>query len=159
DHVWMSSRTEAVSWYLISRSGKALVIDYGYRGAFGVHPPVGGGKMWHWPASAMRARRRVLMHGIGALKRQLGIDRIAVALISHFHDDHVAGVPMLQRVFGTECWVPENCAELLAHPEAHRFPCDWPHPIRIDRRLPLDQPFSWEEFDFKLAPMSGHTRF
>jgi len=55
DHVWMSSRTEAVSWYLISRNGKALVIDYGYRGAFGVHPPVGGGKVWHWPASAMRA--------------------------------------------------------------------------------------------------------
>jgi len=159
DHIWMSTRSEALSWYLISESGKALVIDYGYRGAFGPYPRVGGGKFWHWPASGNRARRRVLMHGIEPLQRQFGIDRIDVALISHFHDDHVAGVPMLQRVFGTGCWVPENCADLLAHPDAHRFPCDWPQPIRIDRRLPLDRPFAWEEFSFRLAPMSGHTRF
>ena len=45
------------------------------------------------------------------------------------------------------------------HPEAHRFPCDWPEPLTIDRRLPLDQTFTWEEYTFRLAPMSGHTRF
>jgi glyoxylase-like metal-dependent hydrolase (beta-lactamase superfamily II) len=159
EHVFMSTRTEAVSWYLISRSGKALVIDYGYRGAFGVYPPSGGDKVWHWPLNPNRARRRVLMHGIEPLKRRFGIDGIEVALVSHFHDDHVAGVPMLQRLFGTACWVPENAADLLAHPEAHTFPCDWPQSVRIDRRLPLDQAFEWQEFTFRLAPMSGHTRF
>jgi glyoxylase-like metal-dependent hydrolase (beta-lactamase superfamily II) len=159
EHVFMSTRTEAVSWYLISRSGKALVIDYGYRGAFGVHRPSGGDKVWHWPLNPNRARRRVLMHGIEPLKRRFGIDGIEVALISHFHDDHVAGVPMLQRLFGTACWVPENAADLLAQPEAHTFPCDWPQSVRIDRRLPLDQAFEWQEFTFRLAPMSGHTRF
>ena len=55
--------------------------------------------------------------------------------------------------------MPENFADLLAHPEAHRFPCDWPEPITIDRRLPLDRTFTWEEYTFRLAPMSGHTRF
>jgi len=159
DHVFMSTRSEAFSWYLISESGKALAIDYGYRGAFGSVPPAAGGKVWHWPANGNRARRRVLMHGIEALRRQFGIDHIDVVLISHFHDDHVAGVPMLQRVFGTKCWAPENVAELLAQPEAHAFPCDWPQPIRIDRRLPLDQAFTWEEFSFRLRPMTGHTRF
>jgi len=159
DHVFMSARSEAFSWYLISDSGKALAIDYGYRGAFGVDPPAAGGKVWHWPANGNRARRRPLLHGIDALKRQFGIERIDVVLVSHFHDDHVAGIPLLQRVSGSECWVPENVAELLAHPEAHAFPCDWPQPIRIDRRLPLDQPFAWEEFRFRLAPMTGHTRF
>jgi glyoxylase-like metal-dependent hydrolase (beta-lactamase superfamily II) len=159
EHVWMTPRSEALSWYLISDTGKALVIDYGYGGAFGAYPPVGAAKLWHWPLRPGRARRRVLLHGIAPLRRQLGIDRIDVVLISHFHDDHVAGVPMLQRVFGTECWVPENTADLLAHPEAHDFPCDWPHPINVDRRLPLDKPFKWENFTFQLSPMSGHTRF
>jgi glyoxylase-like metal-dependent hydrolase (beta-lactamase superfamily II) len=159
DHVLISTRTEALSTYLISQSGKALVIDYGYRGSFGVYPPSGGGKMWHWPASASRSRRRPLLHGIEPLKRQFNIDRIDVALISHFHDDHVAGVPILQRFFGTQCWIPEKFVHLLEHPEAHRFPCDWPQPIRADRCLPLDQPFEWQEFRFLLAPMSGHTRF
>jgi glyoxylase-like metal-dependent hydrolase (beta-lactamase superfamily II) len=99
------------------------------------------------------------MHGVSALKRQFDIDGIDVVLISHFHDDHVAGVPMLQRVSGTQVWVPENFADLLARPDAHAFPCDWPHPIRIDRRLALDRPFTWQEFTFRLAPMTGHTRF
>src|SRR5581483_10894734 len=119
----------------------------------------GGSKVWHWPANGNPARRRALMHGIEPLRRQFRIDRIDVVLDSHFHDDHVAGRPMLQRVFATRCWAPENFADMLAAPEAHAFPCDWPQPIRIDRRLPLDQPFAWEEFRFRLAPMTGHTRF
>jgi len=159
DHVWMAPLNEAVSWYVVSESGKALVIDYGYRGGFGARIPVGGGKYWHWPSRGSRSRRRVLMHGLAPLKQKLGVERIDVALISHFHDDHVAGVPMLQRVFGTQCWAPENFADLLERPDAHRFPCNWPEPLRIDRRLPLAEPFAWEEFEFHLAPMTGHTRF
>jgi glyoxylase-like metal-dependent hydrolase (beta-lactamase superfamily II) len=157
DHVYMSAHSEAVSWYLISDSGKALVIDYGYRGSFGARRPPAG-KVWHWPTNPSRSRRRVLLHGIDPLS-ELGIDGIDVVLVSHFHDDHVAGVPLLQRCFATLCWVPENFASLLENPDAHAFPCDWPQPIRVDRRLPLDQPFAWEEFEFQLAPMSGHTRF
>jgi glyoxylase-like metal-dependent hydrolase (beta-lactamase superfamily II) len=159
DHVWVEPHSEAASWFLLSDSGKAMVIDYGYRGGFGLNTPPGVGKNWQWPSYPMHARRRVLLHGAEALKRELGIDRIDVVLLSHFHDDHVAGVPMLRRLFGTECWAPENFADLLAHPEAHRFPCDWPEPLTIDRRLPLDQSFTWEEYTFRLAPMSGHTRF
>jgi len=159
DHVWMEPHSEAASWYVISESGKALVIDYGYSGGFGLDTPTGMEKNWQWPSYPTRDRRRVLPHGFEPLKRQLGIDRIDVVLLSHFHDDHVAGVPMLRRRFGTECWVPENFASLLEHPEAHRFPCNWPEPLAIDRRLPLDREFTWEEFTFRLAPMSGHTRF
>ena len=159
DHVWVEPHSEAASWFVLSDSGKALVIDYGYRGGFGLNTPPGVAKNWQWPSYAMRSRRRVLLHGVEALRRELGVDRVDVVLLSHFHDDHVSGVPLLRRLFGTECWAPENFADLLAHPEAHRFPCDWPEPISIDRRLPLDRTFTWEEYTFRLAPMSGHTRF
>jgi glyoxylase-like metal-dependent hydrolase (beta-lactamase superfamily II) len=159
DHVWVEPHSEAASWFLLSDSGKALVIDYGYRGGFGLNTPPGVGKNWQWPSYPMHSRRRVLLHGVEALKRELGIDRVDVVLLSHFHDDHVAGVPLLRRLFETECWVPENFAALLAEPAAHRFPCDWPEPLTIDRRLPLDETFAWEEYTFRLAPMSGHTRF
>ncbi|HET7716566.1 MAG TPA: MBL fold metallo-hydrolase [Bauldia sp.] len=159
DHVWVEPHSEAASWYVLSDSGKALVIDYGYRGGFGLDTPPGVAKNSQWPSYPMRSRRRVLLHGIDTLRRDFGVDRIDVVLLSHFHDDHVAGVPLLRRLFGTECWAPENFAELLVHPEAHRFPCDWPEPLTIDRRLPLDRTFAWEEYTFRLAPMSGHTRF
>ena len=135
------------------------MIDYGYRGGFGLNTPFPRGKNWQWPSYPMHSRRRPLLHGIDALRTRFGIERIDVALISHFHDDHVAGVPLLRRVFGTECWAAENFADLLAEPDAHRFPCDWPEPIVVDRRLPLDREFQWEEYTFRLAPMSGHTRF
>ena len=148
DHVWMAKQSVAVSWFVLSESGKALVLDYGYS--------TSGALLQGYPTPQ---RRRALLHSVGSLKQQFGIERIDVALLSHFHDDHVCGVPVLQRLHGTECWASEAFADLLEHPEAHCFPCDWPTPCRIDRRLPLRGTVDWEEYTFHLAPMSGHTRF
>lgn len=148
DHVWLDRHSMANTWYVISDSGKALAIDYGYHSA-----------SCAWSGYSRPARRRALLHGLEGLKAQFGIDRIDVVLVSHFHDDHVSGIPVLQRLHGTECWTAENFADLLAHPDAHCFPCCWPVPARIDRRLPLDTEFMWEEYTFRLHPMNGHTRF
>lgn len=149
EHVWMSRRTESRNWFLISESGKALVIDYGYDTDRGILSP-GYSKPY---------RRRALAHSLDALKRHTGVDRIDVALISHFHDDHVCGVPLLQRLFGTQCWAAEPFADLLAEPDAHCFPCDWPQPIQIDRRIALSESVQWEEYTFHFGAMNGHTRF
>ena len=149
DHVWLDNDSVANTWYLISDSGKALAIDYGYA----LRTCAG------WPGYPKPERRRALLHGLDALKARFGIDRIDVVLVSHFHDDHVCGIPVLQRLHGTQCWAAENFADLLAFPEAHCFPCNWPVPARIYRRLALDTPFTWEEYTFTLSPMSGHTRF
>jgi glyoxylase-like metal-dependent hydrolase (beta-lactamase superfamily II) len=148
DHVWLSTVGRACTWFLISERGKAMCIDYGY-----------AWQNTRWPAYPSPTRRRALLHGLDGLKRRFEIDRIDTVLLSHFHDDHVCGVPLLQRLFGTRCVAPENFADLISQPHAHRFPCNWPTPIRVDRRLPLDRPFEWEEFTFTFAPMSGHTRF
>jgi glyoxylase-like metal-dependent hydrolase (beta-lactamase superfamily II) len=149
DHVWLDPRSVANTWYLISDSGKALAIDYGYNSI----------TCGAWPGYSKPERRRALLHGLDGLKRQFGIDRVDVVLVSHFHDDHVCGIPVLQRLHGTQCWAAENIADLLEHPDAHCFPCNWPAPARVDRRLKLDEPFAWEEYTFRLHPMSGHTRF
>jgi hypothetical protein len=71
----------------------------------------------------------------------------------------VCGIPILQRLHGTECWAAENFADLLEQPEAHCFPCNWPVKAKVDRRLALDEEFTWEEYTFRLHPMSGHTRY
>ena len=150
DHVFLDTDSGSNNWFVISDSGKALVIDYGYYSS-----PFGSA----FPGYSSPPNRRPLLHGIEALERQFGIDRIDVALISHFHDDHVCGLPLLQRLFGTEVWAAENFADLIAHPEAHCFPCNWPQPARVDRRIRLDEEVEWEEYRFHFAPMSGHTRF
>lgn len=148
DHVWRTTQAQSVSWFLVSESGRVLAIDYGYDAHNLAAPP--------YPRPA---NRRAVLHSLEALKGRFGADRIDAVLVSHFHDDHVCGIPLLQRLHGTECWAAENFAGLLERPDAHCFPCDWPAPIRVDRRLPLDEPFTWEEYTFRLAPMSGHTRF
>ncbi|MBA3948151.1 MAG: MBL fold metallo-hydrolase, partial [Herpetosiphonaceae bacterium] len=149
DHVWQATESQSINWFVISESGKALVIDYGYHDRRGLLA-AGYSKPY---------RRRALLHSIDALREQFGIDRVDVALISHFHDDHVSGVPLLQRIFNTQCWASVAFADLLEHPEAHCFPCDWPQPIRVDRRLSLDEPVRWEEYTFHFGLMNGHTRF
>ena len=148
DHVWKTTHAHSVNWFLVSDSGKVLVIDYGYD----AHNLTST----NYPRPA---NRRASLHSLEALKGRFGADRIDVVLVSHFHDDHVCGIPLLQRLFGTQCWAAENFADLMESPHAHCFPCDWPAPTRVDRRLPLGETFTWEEYTFCLHPMSGHTRF
>jgi glyoxylase-like metal-dependent hydrolase (beta-lactamase superfamily II) len=149
EHVWRTTQTASINYFLVSNSGKVLAIDYGYHEARGV---LAG-------EYAKPYRRRALLHSLEALKAETGIDRIDVALISHFHDDHVCGVPLLQRVQGTRCWATDAFADLLANPDAHCFPCNWPQALRIDKRIREDETVQWEEFTFHFGRMNGHTRF
>jgi glyoxylase-like metal-dependent hydrolase (beta-lactamase superfamily II) len=149
EHVWMTTGTQSINWFVVSASGKVLALDYGYDDSRGT---LGAGYSKPY-------RRRALLHSVEALRERTGAERIDVALISHFHDDHVCGVPLLQRLYGTECWAAESFADLLEHPDAHCFPCDWPQPIRVDQRVTFDAPAQWEEYTFHFAPMNGHTRF
>jgi glyoxylase-like metal-dependent hydrolase (beta-lactamase superfamily II) len=147
DHLYQSHSAGASTFFLVSESHKVLSIDYGYRiGA-------SSGPGYNWPRN-----RRPLLHGIEQLERDFGIDRIDAVLVTHFHDDHVNGIPMLQRLYGTRCFAAENFADILASPDRYAFPCTWPEPIDVES-LPLGQPFQWEEYTFRLHPISGHTRF
>lgn len=147
DHVYQSTVGGASTWFVISDSGKALTIDYGYHGlaSFGSGYP--------YPRN-----RRALLHGVQALRERFGIDGLDVALVTHYHDDHVNGIPTLQRLYGTRCWMGKNFAHLLADPMSYNFPCTWPEPIDVEPQ-PLDTPLRWEEYTFTLTPMSGHTRW
>lgn len=146
DHVYQAAVGHASTWFVISESGKALCIDYGYSACVVS------------PSYAYPRNRRPTLHSVDALGEQLGVEGIDVALISHFHDDHVNGVPMLQRLYGTRCWAAENFAHILADPMGYNFPCTWPEPINVEPQ-PVGEPIQWEEYTFTLHPMSGHTRW
>ncbi len=146
EHVYQSTFGNASSWFIISDSGKALAIDYGYNTQV-----LSSG--YPYPRN-----RRALLHGLEALQARWGIEAPEVVLVSHFHDDHINGIPTLQRRYGTRCWVGENFAHLLADPMGYNFPCTWPEPITVEPQ-PLGVPITWEEYSFTLYGMSGHTRW
>lgn len=137
----------ANAYVLLSDSGSALFIDAGYDFVTG------------WVAGTERAAKRPWLYTLPALKRQYGVKKIEVVLPTHYHDDHVAGMNLLRDVEGAQTWVAANFADVLARPLAYNIPCLWYDPIVIDRVLPLEQEFSWQEYRFTLYPLPGHTRY
>ncbi len=137
----------ANTYVLLSASRKALMIDFGYDFITGI------------PLGSDRASRRPWLYTLPALKQQFGVERIDVAIPTHFHDDHVAGLNMLRRVEGAQVWAAESFADILENPAGYDLPCLWYDPIPVDRRLPLEIPIEWEEYTLTLYPLPGHTRY
>ena len=146
-HLLMHRASEAKMYVLLSDSGKALFIDFGYDFITAL------------AAGADRASRRPWLYTLPALKAQFGVKKIDVVLPTHYHDDHVAGCNLLRRVEGTQVWAAENFADILEYPFRYDLPCLWYDPIPVDRRLPLEQPIHWEEHTLTLHPLPGHTRY
>jgi glyoxylase-like metal-dependent hydrolase (beta-lactamase superfamily II) len=94
-----------------------------------------------------------------ALRRDHGVERIEAAVVTHYHDDHVAGLNLLREVEGTEVWAPADVAPVLEDPRRYDVPCLWPDPIRVDRSLAPRQPVGWHEYTLTTYPLPGHTLY
>ena len=147
DHLLLNRSSLATSYVLLSDTGEALLVDYGYDVTTGL------------PAGTERAARRPWLASLPALRRQFGVRRVSVALPTHYHDDHVAGMPLLRAVEGTEIWAPEHVARVLADPADLDLPCRWFDPVVADRVLPLGESFRWNEYTITVHDLPGHTRF
>ncbi|MFC7406201.1 MBL fold metallo-hydrolase [Georgenia alba] len=147
EHLLMNRTSNACSYVLLSDSGAALVIDYGYDMTTGL------------PPGADRAARRPWLASLPALRADHGVTRVEVALATHYHDDHVAGLNLLREVEGTEVWAGQNVAPVLADPLRHDLPCQWYDPIRTDRVLPLGGTVRWREYEITVHELAGHTLF
>ncbi len=146
-HLLLNRTSESNSYVLLSQSGKALLIDFGYDFMTGFAP------------GEDRASRRPWLRSLPNLKRDFGVSKIDVAIPTHYHDDHVAGFNLLHQVEETQIWAPKNFSHILEHPTEYDLPCLWYDPIPVDRALPLEQLFPWEEYELCLFPLPGHTRF
>ncbi|MDN4075315.1 MBL fold metallo-hydrolase [Fictibacillus terranigra] len=144
----LKNRTSMANGYvLLSESGNALLIDYGY-------DFLGG-----FTTGSDRASRRPWLYTLSKLKEQYGVKKIDVVLPTHFHDDHVAGINLLREVEGTELWCPQNFSDVLENPKKYDLPCLWYDPIKVDRQLPMGQKVKWEEYEITVYEQGGHTLY
>ena len=151
DRVLVSVSPIANATFVIGDSGRIVALDYGYSRVWGAGPSV---------LAANPRTRRPLLHSLDGLRAASGAERINLVIPTHFHDDHVAGIPLLQRLQGTACWAPESFADILANPSAYAFPCTWHQPIEVARRLRMDEEVTFDGVTFHVSPpISGHTRF
>jgi glyoxylase-like metal-dependent hydrolase (beta-lactamase superfamily II) len=146
-HLLQNRASVSNSYALASESGAALLIDFGYDFTTGL------------PDGTDRSSRKPWLATIPALKRQFGIDRVEVAIPTHYHDDHVAGFNLLREMEGTRVWAPGNMAPMLEAPHRFDLPCLWYDPIPVDRRLRLGRPYRWHEYEITVHELPGHTLF
>jgi glyoxylase-like metal-dependent hydrolase (beta-lactamase superfamily II) len=141
DHLIAAMHPTANFYVLRADSGEVLLFDYGFPSY-----DHGGGAVC-----------RFVEHSLSELERDYGVARPGVVIVTHYHDDHVAGIPYLQREFGTEVWAYENMVDILQQPHAHRIPCLWPEPITVDRVLREGEIVEWNGYRFKVHHNPGHT--
>ncbi len=146
-HLLLNRSSLSTGYVLLSENGEALLVDFGYDMTTGL------------PGGTDRASRRPWLASLPALKRDFDVTRISVALPTHYHDDHVAGMPLLRDVEGTEIWSPANVAPILDDPWKHDLPCQWWEPIPSDRVLPVGGTFRWNEYEITVHEQPGHTLY
>ncbi|MEX2536311.1 MAG: MBL fold metallo-hydrolase [Trueperaceae bacterium] len=146
-HLLYNRTSMAYHYVLLSESGAALFIDFGYDFMVGA------------AAGSDRASRRPWLYTLAQLKRQFGVEQVEVVLPTHYHDDHVAGINLLREVEGTQVWAAESFADVLSHPSRYDLPCLWYDPVPVDRTLPLETPIRWREYELVLHHQPGHTRY
>ncbi|SEE12767.1 MBL fold metallo-hydrolase [Ruania alba] len=147
EHLLVNESSESRSYVLISETGAALVMDYGYDMTTGL------------PPGHERAARRPWLASLPGLKAHHPVTHVEVALPTHYHDDHVAGLNLLREVEGTQVWSPANVAPILADPARYDLPCLWHDPIPSDRELPIGEAFTWHEYEITVHELPGHTLF
>jgi glyoxylase-like metal-dependent hydrolase (beta-lactamase superfamily II) len=146
-HLLLNRTAVANSFVLLSDSGGALVIDFGYDFTTGL------------PSGFDRSSRRPWLATLPALRRLHRVDRVEVALPTHYHDDHVAGFNLLRDVEGTEVWSPPNMTRIFREPRRFDLPCLWYDPIGVDREVPFGRPVKWREYDLTFHELPGHTLY
>jgi glyoxylase-like metal-dependent hydrolase (beta-lactamase superfamily II) len=146
-HLLRSRSSFSNYFVLLSQSGKALFFDFGYDFHTGN------------ATGSDRASRRPWLYTLSALKQQYGVTHVDTIVPTHYHDDHVAGLNLLRDNEGTRVWAADTFADVLRNPSYYDLPCIWYDPIPVDRELPTGTPIRWEEYEFTLHPLPGHTLY
>jgi glyoxylase-like metal-dependent hydrolase (beta-lactamase superfamily II) len=140
--VWANAHSLANTYAVIDDAGDALILDYGF-------------PSW----DHFYADQRFVSHTIDEFRQQAGLLRVVAAIPSHYHDDHLAGIPWLQREHGAEAWVHASFAEIVAAPARFDLPCLWADPIRVDRVLANGDEVVHAGARLEAFHMPGHTEF
>lgn len=139
-HLWMNSNSYSNFYAVVSDEGQALLMDYGYPSA-----------------NHSGQLSRFAEHSIRELIEVAGVSTIDVVIPSHYHSDHVAGIPYLQERFGTEVWAHSSFSDILENPRRYNLPVLNRYPINVDRVLQDREEVQWNNLSITMQHSPGHT--
>ncbi len=152
EHLLWSGPWACSNFYvLLSGSGEALLVDYGHAYFANMHMGVDAESFEHM---------RFVEHHLDELAERFGVTTVEVVVATHVHDDHVCGIPFLQRHRETACWALDEVAKVIEQPaEWASTPCLLPTPIRVDRTLADGERVDWRGFELTFHHAPGQTEF
>ena len=139
-HLWANTHSLANTYALVADDGRTLLLDYGF-------------PSW----DHFFADKRFVEHSLAELSALAGITSLDAVVPSHYHDDHLAGVPWLQARHGTQAWIHESFAGIVERPSDWKLPCLLGEPIRVDRVLADGERMTFAGWSFEVFHMPGHT--
>ncbi|HJN30630.1 MAG TPA: MBL fold metallo-hydrolase [Candidatus Latescibacteria bacterium] len=141
DHVFEVTNSAANTYIVHDGDGHGLFIDCGYTSG----APIGANP------------HRFIDHLTPRLEEETGITQVEWFLPSHYHDDHLAGLPTLQVKYETQVACSAEVADIIEHPGRYDMPCLVPHATKVDRIVQRDEVFEWRGFSFRMEQFPGQT--
>ncbi len=93
------------------------------------------------------------------LERELGIRTVEWFLPTHYHDDHLAGLPALKARYGTQVVSSPELKDIIEHPERYDMPCLVPQGVRVDHVVERRSAFEWRGIRFFVKQYPGQTLY
>lgn len=141
DRVFEVTNSGANTYIVRDDAGHGLFIDCGY---------VGNARINGNP-------HRFIDHLTPYLEAETGVTDVEWFLPSHYHDDHLAGLPTLQIRYGTKVASSPEVKDILENPERYEMPCLVPHGHKVDRVIERVETFRWRGIDFRMEQFPGQT--
>ncbi len=120
------------TWIVSSRSGAAFVVDCGSQD---------------------------VIQGILAMQARGALEAVEWLWISHYHDDHVDGIPRFRETFGCPVVADDSVAQVVENPLTWRLPCISPEVVQVDRRTWNGDSWLWHEFTITAYHLPGQTLY
>ena len=96
---------------------------------------------------------------IQSLQSRGKLGKVEQLWISHYHDDHVDGVPDCVTAFGCQVLADVSVAQVVEQPTAWRLPCISPVQVQLDRQTVHGESWQWHEFVMTAYHLPGQTLY
>ncbi len=143
ENVFEVTNSGANTYIVRDGDGHALFIDCGYTS----NAPIGANP------------HRFIDHLTPYLESELGITQVEWFLPTHYHDDHLAGLPALQLRYGTKVACSPELKDIIEHPERYDMPCLVSHQTKVNQVVGRSEPFAWRGIEFTIEQFPGQTLY
>ncbi len=87
------------------------------------------------------------------------IKKIDFVIPTHYHNDSIAGFPLLQKKYNIKVYALDKIVDVLENPTHYRIGGLIDEPVKVDRVLKDGEVFKWDDYEFQVFHFPGQTEY